>query len=93
MKNEKLLCLEDKELDVSRENRNSRVYIFFIFIKYWLAGEKIWQFIKKKRKYKGKSWKTVEKEKFSLYPRENMILEKKGWGQKYPILGKNTPLS
>ena len=69
--------------------------IFHIFIlhKYevLVGWEKIWRFIKKAN-IRGKRWeKTGGIGEIFTLPGENIIL-KKGMGQKYPILGKYTPL-
>ena len=66
-------------------NRYTVVYIFHM--SYCLVGEKIWLFVKKKRKFKGDELEKGEKSvKVPLYLGEKISFQKKGGGQKYHIL-------
>ena len=57
---------------VGKEYRG--VYLFLKNMNFWLAGEKIWWFTKKKRKYKGEEEENGEL--FTILGEKNIILEK-----------------
>ena len=62
-------------------------------MKYWLAGEKYDDLLRKNANVRGKRWKNRGKgEIFTVLGGKIYFLKKRGGGQKYPILGKYTPL-
>ena len=61
-------------------------------MKYWLDGEKYKDLIRKNANIRGKWWKNGGKVEIFTVPGEKILFLKKGVGQKFPILGKYTPM-